>query len=511
MSASPQLHRDSFHDLMTEQMRAAPWILLSAVMHLALGLLLFLFSGSESVEVPPPPLTMQAENIEEDDDLPVEIENPIEVPPVDPTITDVPDPTPTDDVIEPAEVWTDTPTDAPAENDSDVAMKDFANAGIIGTGSTGGGPMGQRRRGGRGKGPYGGGVRLAKDRALDWLADHQSRDGNWDGDGFMKEGDPTRGPLATGAGSALHDVGLTGLALLAFLGAGETHQSGVYRKNVRLALSWLRKRQDAEGSFAARTTERFTYDHAIATLAMVEAYAMTRSPLLRGPALQGLTFCMACQNPYGGWRYGERDGETDASVTGWMIMALKSGKMAGLPVDEQAVAWGVTALEKLTDEDTGRVGYIQKGSPVVREPDMLEAFPAAESEAMTAVGVLARVFGGHDPADDALIRAGGDLLTECLPAWDESRGSVDMYYWYYGSLAAFQIGGTHWRHWRRAMEEAVLGSQRGLGAHGKPDNFTGSWDPVGPWGKVGGRVYSTALMTLCLEVYYRYGRVFGVR
>ena len=55
------------------------------------------------------------------------------------------------------------------------------------------------------------------------------------------------------------------------------------------------------------------------------------------------------------------------------------------------------------------------------------------------------------------------------------------------------------------MKKAVLASQRRDGAH------EGSWDPVGPWGHSGGRVYSTALMVLCLEVYFRYSRVLGAR
>jgi hypothetical protein len=81
-----------------------------------------------------------------------------------------------------------------------------------------------------------------------------------------------------------------------------------------------------------------------------------------------------------------------------------------------------------------------------------------------------------------------------------------MYYWYYGSYAMYQMGGSkHWEAWQKAMEKAVVGSQR------KEGDEKGSWDPVGPWGYAGGRVYATALMTLCLEVYFRYARVLGAR
>jgi Squalene-hopene cyclase C-terminal domain len=512
MSSSLRHEPGSFDELLVEQLRAAPWIVISALLHLMLGVLLFLFSGPE-VEAPPPP-TLRAMMDEITEDEPTEIEEPIkpETTEVEVETVDVPLPTETpveettDEPADDSEVWSEDSAAA------DVDARDMADASPIGIGGGPAGALGPRGRGkGRGPGGPGGALNRARDRALDWLADHQSLEGYWDADGFMKRGDPKRGPLADGAGEPLHDVGVTGLAMLAFLGAGETHQAGPFRVNLRRALRWLQKRQDAEGCFAIRTASRFTYDHAVATTAIVEAYAMTGSPVLRETAQRALAFCLRCQNPYGGWRYGEADGEVDASVTGWMIMALKAGQMAKLDVDAKALAWGIDALEKLTDAETGRCGYMQRGSAVVREPELIEAFPASESEALTAVAVLARVFGGRDPAKDALIRKGADLLGERLPNWDESRGSIDMYYWYYGSLAAFQVGGPLWRQWRRAMEEAVVESQRGLGAQGRRDNFTGSWDPVGPWGKAGGRVYATALMTLCLEVYYRYGRVFGAR
>ena len=97
-------------------------------------------------------------------------------------------------------------------------------------------------------------------------------------------------------------------------------------------------------------------------------------------------------------------------------------------------------------------------------------------------------------------------FNEQLPTWNTDDGSIDMYYWYYGSLALFQVGGESWRKWNKAMVPAIVKSQHPLNSGRR----TGSWDPVGPWGHDGGRVYSTAVQVMCLEVYYRYGRVFGL-
>jgi hypothetical protein len=98
-----------------------------------------------------------------------------------------------------------------------------------------------------------------------------------------------------------------------------------------------------------------------------------------------------------------------------------------------------------------------------------------------------------------------DLLLKSLPEWDPDGLSNDMYYWYYGSYSMFQMGGRHWEIWNKAMKKAVLDSQRKDGAS------KGSWDNIGPWGYAGGRVYSTALGVLCLEVYFRYSSLLGAR
>jgi hypothetical protein len=504
---------ESFNDLMVDVMKGTPWVILSALLHLVIGLILFLFSGDEKKKSPPPQAQAQLDDeiIEEEEE---EEEEPEEE-----------EPEPEEVVEDPVEV--DEETDEHDEDETneeyeevrgeedevnDKPMDSSSNNDAIGLGGGAGGKFGGRR-GGRKRARRGRGRRgqQAVDRGLEWLANHQSKDGRWDADEFMKNGDPKKGKLADGPGGTLYDVGVTGLALLAFLGAGETHQNGAYKKTVRNGLKWLKDQQDAEGCFGPRTATQFTYNHAIGALAMCEAYGLTQSPIFKGPAQKGIQFVIQCQNPYKAWRYGEADGDNDTSVTGWMVMALKSAKMAGIPVDQTPLDWALSFIEDMTDEDTGRTGYTKRGGLPVREGDKLEEFPAAEVESLTAVGMLARVFAGQNPEEHKMIKAGADLLLEKLPLWDESKGSIDQYYWYYGTLAMFQVGGAGWNNWNRAMQEAVIETQRGIKEGGKADNFTGSWDPKGAWGENGGRVYSTAIMTLCLEVYYRYGRVFGTK
>jgi len=347
----------------------------------------------------------------------------------------------------------------------------------------------------------------AVDLALDWLARYQTpEEGCWDADAFF-ENQPDS--PAEGIGYPLYDPGITGLALLAYLGAGYTHQSGKYKKTVADAIKYLKRIQDPEGCFGTQTGH-FMYSHAIATLALCEAYGVTSSPLLRRSAEHGVAFLLKAQNPDPGgrgklaWRYTIQPGDNDTSVTTWAVMALKSAKSAGLEVDVREAMEGARRwIDQMTNPVSGRVGYIKKGVSPVRSPGREEKWPRNRSEAITAAGILCRIFLGEDPATSEPIQAGAKLLLDRLPAWDAKRGSIDPYYWYYGTLAMFQVGGDGGKKWHEAMTRAILESQRTEGPH------RGSWDAAGPWGEDGGRVYTTAVLAMCLEVYLRYANVFG--
>jgi hypothetical protein len=341
----------------------------------------------------------------------------------------------------------------------------------------------------------------AVDGGLEWLKNHQDEEGMWDCDGFMKHDKVP--PVCDGAGNAMYDPGVSGLALLAFLGAGETHKHGRYRKTVGAGLRYLKQIQDPEGCFGPRTTTHFTYNHAIGALAMTEAYAMTMSPLFKTSAQNAIDFVHKCQNPYLAWRYGVRPQDNDTSVSGWMIMALKSARIAGLRVDDAAFEGMKAWLDKVTEPEYGRAGYTARGTGPARPQDLMDKYPADKSESLTAVGILSRIFVGEDPRKSEMIAKGAELCMKALPVWDEASGAIDHYYWYYATLALYQVGGPVWNRWNESIKTAIIDNQRK-----DPVSFKGSWDPVDPWGGEGGRVYSTAVLVMCMEVYYRYDKVF---
>ncbi|MBI4616521.1 MAG: terpene cyclase/mutase family protein, partial [Planctomycetes bacterium] len=164
------------------------------------------------------------------------------------------------------------------------------------------------------------GTKRPTDDGLRWLAAHQDKArGCWDSDDFQAQ---CKNNTCSGRGVDWGDPGVTGIALLAFLGAGNTNQKGKYKETVKLGLKYLTEIQDDDGCFGPRGKISM-YNHAIAALAMAEAFGMTESGLLKDPAQKGIDFLVSAQNPGFGWRYTAKPGDNDTSVTGWAVMALK--------------------------------------------------------------------------------------------------------------------------------------------------------------------------------------------
>jgi hypothetical protein len=312
-----------------------------------------------------------------------------------------------------------------------------------------------------------------------------------------KEGEP-----CDGAGNGVHDVGVTGLALLAFLGDGSTTRSGPYKEEVKRGVKWLKDQQAENGLFGGNSSSDFIYDHAIAAYAMCEAYGLSsKNPLLKGTAQKGIDYLETHRNPYSVWRYQPRDNDNDTSVTGWCIMAYESGKFFDLKVNDQALKLCITWLDQVTDAN-GRSGYTKAGEPSSRHPGAHGTkFPVEKGEAMTAVSLFCRFFLDQDPKEVPIMKNSADLLLAKPPVWDVKSGGIDFYYWYYATYALYQMGDRHWKTWSEKLQPAVVQTQR------KDGNFAGSWDPIDVWGEDGGRVYSTATLVLTLEAYYRYTKL----
>ena len=318
--------------------------------------------------------------------------------------------------------------------------------------------------------------------ALAWLAAHQSPDGRWDADGFTRRC-PDVQPCGGEGTLTQEDTAITGLALLAFLGAGHTHRDGQYASVVTKGLRWLISQQRGDGDLRGQGR---MYSHGIATIALCEAYALTRDPVLWEPAYRAAMFVVQAQNPTtGGWRYQPRAVICDTSVYGWQLLALRSARLAGVPVPDETWQRAARWLPRVS---WGKAGGL--ASYLERSMDRHGPTPP-----MTAEALACRLFLGV-PTTDPGVQEAVAYLSEHLPDYRLRN----VYYWYYASLSLSQVGGEAWKLWNEQMKTILLRTQRRSG-HAK-----GSWDPAYnvAWDTVGGRIYTTALSTLCLEVYYRY-------
>ena len=505
----PWEQETSFNDVLYDWMNRAPWLAISAAAHL---LALFLAAAFLETRAPKPdPIAIQAsvtapvEEIIEEPEPEVLEETPEDIEPIEePIIRDV-------EIAEENEqddddIFKDFNTDSLSPNPSPFDVNSKMND-VMGIGGGGGSPGGT---GGGDRDTQAGprrAVIASIDEALIWLRAHQSSDGSWDADGFSAECGKLGDSLCDGAGKPQHDVGVSGLALLAYLGAGNTMNQGKYKTQIAKGVAWLRTMQDPDsGLIGDKSNHEFLYDHSIATLALCEAYYSSRNPLLKKNCQLAVNYILRARNYNSAWRYQEPgNGENDTSITGWMVFALKAAEHANLVIDKDAYAGATSWLDEVTDTTNGRVGYNEVGSFSSRITGVNDTYPAEKGEAMTAVALLSRIFMGEDPSTHPMLQKHADLLLTKLPKWDADGLGNDMYYWYYGTYAMFQMGGKYWRQWETTILNEIIAHQ------GNKGDAKGSWDPNGPWGHAGGRVYSTAMMALSAEVYFRYPSLTGAR
>jgi len=264
----------------------------------------------------------------------------------------------------------------------------------------------------------------------------------------------------------------TSLALLAMLAAGYTDrgsaQDNRYATCVRQALRFLMASQDDQGSFADRSQAGWLRTHAIAAVAMSEAFWTSRNPRYKKPAQDALSLLARYRVPTSGW-------DEDVVTTVWALLALRSAKYAGLDIDPDAL----------------------EGARVLVERRHAALTPTEQPAAL-----LARILLGENPKASEALKALADAVVANRPAWREGE-TAPLDLWYFGTMAMFQVGGARWKEWNQAMTNTIAKRQRANDA----GDLAGTW----PFGAAAPVIGDQAKLALCLEVYYRYDRVFALR
>ena len=313
---------------------------------------------------------------------------------------------------------------------------------------------------------------------LAWLEKGQHKDGYWSLERIYTQ---DRGQEYPGRGGQHSDSAATGLGLLPFLADGHTHLTGEHQATVRKGIGWLVKHQKADGDLSFQTDGNAQmYAHAIAAIALCEAFGMSRDPDLQSPAQRAIDFIIKAQTKeLGGWRYHPNQ-DCDTSVVGWVVMALKSGQMAGLSVPRASLELVHKWLDKIEGKgkEVGTFRY-QPGYAITPE--------------MTAEGLLCAQYLGAD-RNSPRLQAGAAYLLKNLP----KKGQRTSYYWYYGTQVMYHMQGDYWPKWNAALRDQLVQTQH------KDGPLSGTWDPGDEWEWRGGRLYGTSLRLLMLSVYYRH-------
>jgi hypothetical protein len=305
-------------------------------------------------------------------------------------------------------------------------------------GETYGRRFGQDRAGDRG---YTEETEAAVTAALRWLSVHQEADGRWS------------------APDTEFGVGRTAVALLAFLGHGETHTYGPFRRGVRRALNWLKRQQAAGGAFSADPLE-----HILATLALSEGYALTMDFTLRRYVEHALTHAAGL--------------EVDPHLAAWRAQALLAAQMARLEIDEALLA-----------DDLARLSDARAQGDLAGTPEFLGLPADSDGTGLAGLAVLASRLAGQDGAFPLSLV---DAAPQAHPL-----GLFGTTY------AVYQLDeAADWRSYDRALREDLPLTQVEDSADDASEPGA-SWDP--PTGSQD-RALTTALHALTLEVYYRHER-----
>ena len=310
----------------------------------------------------------------------------------------------------------------------------------------------------------------------------------------------------------------TGLALLPYLAAGQTHRSGgKYTKNLSDGLTFLKNDLNVSTGRFAHGSPQYMYGHAISTMALCEAYGMTKDRGLLQHAQVAINYIVKAQGADGSWGY--QAGTTgDTSIVGWQIQALRAAQLTkDITVPDATMKKAVEFLNKVSSGSLKSVyGYATpNGRP---------------GTALTAVGLLCRYYAdGWGPNNAGMAEGSIGLFgapkanaTGTVTKTDRTRapktadqvkqnsGTPEMYYYYYATQVVHFFGGDEWKEWNEGPKDAAgkrLGGMRDWLVHTQSKNGveTGSWNPdPGTIGSHCGRLGSTCLCLLTLEVYYRH-------
>lgn len=373
---------------------------------------------------------------------------------------------------------------------------------------------------------------------------------------FQKGSASVPGGAHAAAAGSMFAGRLDGKEGLVAAGGGDGETEGA----VRLALDWLARHQQADGTWNSRSFEKrcqgpgcdgscdepyVAATTALALLPYLGAGHTWRDGPWKEVVRRGLNALHRLQRKDGSFDDGSKQGYADAicllavaeayGLTGDPDLAAMARKSVAYFAARQSRSGGWRYEPGDGDADSSVTAWVSMGLSAAKRAGL--AVPEATlqgargwfrehtdgdgylgyrstgigSTSMLAAGYFVPLMLGERP-ESAMLQRTASRLDSALPRWPRDAddpgtgfGPADPMHWYYGALAAFQCDGGTWRVWNERLKRLLLDHIERGGCS------AGSWSPVGSTGAKGGRIVVTALCAMSLEVYYRYPRATAVR
>lgn len=306
--------------------------------------------------------------------------------------------------------------------------------------------------------------RRAATAGLRYLAGTQNRDGSW-----------------SGGTSQSRNVGVTGLAIMAFMAGGHQPGRGEFGENIDRGLDFLLSSIRRDGYITTGGTSSRMYEHGFATLGLAQAYGMTRRRDLGDKLRLATTLIQRSQKRVdGGWRYDPTPaGDSDISVTVCQIMALRAARNVGIKVPREVIQRAVDYVKRSCLPD-GSFCYLLRSR-------------TGGSYALLSSGL--NCLYGAGEYDCPEIKRALKRFAEQTPRFISKRSNISHYYFYahyYAAQAAFHAGGDQWTRYYAAITRELVAQQSATG--GWQSNF--------------GNSYATAMGCLVLQMPYDFLPIF---
>ena len=302
-------------------------------------------------------------------------------------------------------------------------------------------------------------ARNAIRRGLNFLADRQDDSGSFGTSGYGR------------------NVGVCGLAGMAFMASGSTPGRGTYGENVSACLRFVLENVEENGLIVSSdgASHGPMYGHGFATLFLAEVYGMSPRTHLRQRLSDAVQLIVETQSDDGGWRYHPESLDADLSVTICQVMALRAARNAGIFVPSETMQRCISYVKRSQNSDGGFM-YLLSGGP--------SAFPRS------AAGIVALFSAGVHQGKE--IDLGLDYLQQFVPSDVRHDESHFFYAHYYAVQAMWHAGGQRWQAWYPAIRELLVRRQ----------------DERGSWASPISAEYGTAMATIILQMPNNYLPIF---